>query len=101
MGHGHAEPGDPRIATSLRAAVEALRAALAGHDQERREEMCAQAAALPDRAAVDASPRTRAQARGLRMALHLLATGRRDEANDLVTGELWRSLPGNADVPAP
>lgn len=101
MGHGHLEPGDPRTATSLGAAVEALCDALAGSDQEHLERVSAQAGTLSDRAIVDASPRTRAQARALRMALHLLATGRREEANDLVAGELWRSLPGNADVSAP
>jgi hypothetical protein len=53
---------------------------------------------LTKRLVTDGNPRVRAQVRALEHVLRLLESGERDEAEDLLKGDLTRSFPGEGDL---
>jgi hypothetical protein len=100
-GCGHHGPlGDPGAGVRLRAMVERLGAALSAGDAEAALIAAAAAERLARPLSRDPGPRTRAQARGLLLAVALTRRGEMSEAAGLVDGELRRSFPTADPTPA-
>jgi hypothetical protein len=99
-GCGHHGPlGDASAGGRLRAMVARLGAALSAGDTQTALIAAADAERLARPLSRDPAPRTRAQARGLLLAVELTRGGEISEAAGLVEGELRRSFPGQAGGP--
>jgi hypothetical protein len=95
-GHGcghHGPLGDPDAGARLRSAVDRFGAALSTGDAEAALVAAAAAERLALPLSRDPGPRTRAQARGLLLAVELTRRGETVEAVALLEGELRRSFP--------
>jgi hypothetical protein len=99
-GCGHGPVGDPHAEERLRIAVERLRTALASGDDEALALAADDAERVAGVLVRDSGPRTRAQSRGLLLALRLVRGGEREDAALLLDGELRRSFPGEAELDA-
>jgi hypothetical protein len=95
---GHQPVGDPDAMGRLRQVVDRLGAALAVGEEEVASVAAAAAERLASELARDPGPRTRAQARGVLLAVELVRRGERTEAVELLEGELRRSFPGEAEL---
>jgi len=97
MEREHLFATDPEATALLSQAVRRLSLALGGPDEPGAFQ---QADELTKRLVTDGNPRVRAQVRALAHVLRLLETGERDEAQDLLRGDLTRSFPGEGDLSA-
>ena len=97
-GCGHGPVGDPHAETRLRSAVERLRTALATGDDSALALAADDAERVAGVLVRDPGPRTRAQSRGLLLAVRLVRGGERTDALRLLDGELRRSFPGEAEL---
>jgi hypothetical protein len=95
MEREHLFATDPEATTLLSAAVRSLSDSLGGPDEV---VAARQAAELTVRLGTDGNPRVRAQVRALAHVLQMLDSGDRDEAAELLRGELARSFPGEGDL---
>ena len=96
--HVHEQIGDPGAEPRLWAAVGFLLTALDAGAADQFAARAADGLRVAAELAADESPRTRAQARGLRTAAELIIAGRPEEARALLEGELTRSFPGRGDL---
>jgi hypothetical protein len=100
-GCGHHGPlGDASAGERLRGMVARLGAALSRGDAEAALVAATDAERLARPLSRDPGPRTRAQARGLLLAVELTRRGDLSEAAGLVEGELRRSFPTADPTPA-
>jgi hypothetical protein len=97
-GCGHGPVGDPDAEARLRTAVERLRTALATGDHSALALAADDAERVAGALVRDPGPRTRAQSRGLLLAVRLVRGGERSDAELLLDGELRRSFPGEAEL---
>jgi hypothetical protein len=97
-GVDHGPAGDLAAVGWLQELAARLRVALAGHDDAAALRVVEEADISLRMLLSDENPRTRAQVRGFLMVSTLVRRGARNEAVELLEGELHRSFPGNADL---